>query len=133
MSAWVTADMGTSTRADTGLPAPPPVLGGQGHSSPAFDAIIEQARLERDGRRRLELFHEADRLAVAEDVAGIPIASLRNEAFVKPRVSGRWKYGKAGRRSPTSSSTSARRATRQPSNVARPTPSGRPGPAAGGP
>lgn len=65
------------------------------YANPAFDEIIERARAERDVRRRLDLFHEADRLAVAEDVAMIPIAYVRVDAFIKPWVGGWWEYGKA--------------------------------------
>jgi ABC-type oligopeptide transport system substrate-binding subunit/class 3 adenylate cyclase len=60
-----------------------------------FDALIERARNERDGARRLELFHEADRIAVAERVAVIPLAYGRNNVLVKPWVRGWWEYGKA--------------------------------------
>ena len=66
-----------------------------GYSNPDFDALIERARLERDVRQRLELFHQADRLAVAEEAAVIPLAYDRNDTFVKPWVSGWWEYGKA--------------------------------------
>jgi ABC-type oligopeptide transport system substrate-binding subunit/class 3 adenylate cyclase len=66
-----------------------------GYASPAFDELIERARQERDGRARLELFHEADRLAVAGDVAAIPLAYVRNVVFVKPWVTGWWEFGKS--------------------------------------
>jgi ABC-type oligopeptide transport system substrate-binding subunit/class 3 adenylate cyclase len=65
------------------------------YSNPRFDELIERASRERDVRRRLELFHEADRLAVAEDVAVIPLSYERDASFVKPWVSGWWEYGKA--------------------------------------
>ncbi len=65
------------------------------YANPEFDELIERARLERDIRRRLELFHEADRLAVADEAAVIPLAYGRNDTFVKPWVSGWWEYGKA--------------------------------------
>ncbi|HUG48459.1 MAG TPA: ABC transporter substrate-binding protein [Candidatus Limnocylindria bacterium] len=60
-----------------------------------FDDLIERARRERDVRQRLELFHQADRLAVAEEAAIIPLDYSRNDTFVKPWVSGWWEYGKA--------------------------------------
>jgi ABC-type oligopeptide transport system substrate-binding subunit/class 3 adenylate cyclase len=66
-----------------------------GYSNPQFDALIERARNERDVRRRLELFHEADRFAVAEQAAVIPVTYGRNDTFLKPWVSGWWEYGKA--------------------------------------
>lgn len=65
------------------------------YSSARFDGLIEQASHERDVRRRLELFHEADRLAVAEDAAVIPLTYERDVSYVKPWVSGWWEYGKA--------------------------------------
>jgi len=66
-----------------------------GFSHAPFDALIEQARRERDGRARLELFHEADRMAVAEQVACIPLVYGRNVAYVKPYVDGWWEFGKS--------------------------------------
>ncbi|MDP8905047.1 MAG: ABC transporter substrate-binding protein [Chloroflexota bacterium] len=65
------------------------------YANPEFDSLIERARLERDVRQRLELFHQADRLAVAEETAVIPLAYGRNDTFVKPWVSGWWEYGKS--------------------------------------
>jgi ABC-type transport system substrate-binding protein/class 3 adenylate cyclase len=59
-----------------------------------FDALIERARHERRGRERLELFHEADRMAIADQVALIPIVYGRSTAFVKPWVDGWWEFGK---------------------------------------
>jgi ABC-type oligopeptide transport system substrate-binding subunit/class 3 adenylate cyclase len=66
-----------------------------GFSYEPFDELIEQARRERDGRTRLELFHEADRMAVAEQVACIPLVYGRNVAYVKPYVGGWWEFGKS--------------------------------------
>ena len=60
-----------------------------------FDELIERARVEPDGRRRLELFHAADRMAVAEEVAALPVAYFRGSALVKPWVHGWWEYGKS--------------------------------------
>jgi oligopeptide transport system substrate-binding protein len=60
-----------------------------------YDQLVEEARAEADGRRRLELFHAADRMAIAEQVAAIPIAYFRNVALVKPWVHGWWEYGKS--------------------------------------
>jgi ABC-type oligopeptide transport system substrate-binding subunit/class 3 adenylate cyclase len=61
---------------------------------PPFDELIERARQERSDRARLELFHQADRMAVAERVALIPIGYGRSMAFVQPWVSGWWEFGK---------------------------------------
>jgi len=66
-----------------------------GFSSRAFDDLIEQARQERSDRARLELFHQADRMAVADLVAVIPLVYGRSLAVVKPWVSGWWEFGKS--------------------------------------
>jgi oligopeptide transport system substrate-binding protein len=66
-----------------------------GFADPAFDVLIERARQERSDRERLERFHEADRLAVADRVALIPLVYGRSMAFVKPRVHGWWEFGKS--------------------------------------
>lgn len=66
--------------------------GGFAHA--AFDDLIERARQERSDRGRLELFHEADRLAVADRVAVIPLVYGRSLAVVKPWVRGWWEFGK---------------------------------------
>jgi ABC-type transport system substrate-binding protein len=60
----------------------------------AFDELIERARQERSDRGRLERFHEADRYAVAERVAVIPLVYGRSTAFVRPSVEGWWEFGK---------------------------------------
>jgi ABC-type transport system substrate-binding protein/class 3 adenylate cyclase len=66
-----------------------------GFLHPPFDELIERARQERSDRARLELFHEADRMAVAEQIAVIPLAYGRSMAFVKPWMSGWWEFGKS--------------------------------------
>jgi ABC-type oligopeptide transport system substrate-binding subunit len=66
-----------------------------GFSHPPFDDLIERARRERSDRTRLELFHEADRMAVAERIAVIPLVYGRSMAFVKPWVRGWWEFGKS--------------------------------------
>jgi ABC-type oligopeptide transport system substrate-binding subunit/class 3 adenylate cyclase len=65
-----------------------------GFSDAAFDELIEAARQERSDRGRLERFHEADRYAVAERVAVIPLVYGRDTAFVRPYVEGWWEFGK---------------------------------------
>src|SRR5205085_249172 len=57
-----------------------------GFADPAFDLLIERARQERSDRERLALFHEADRYAVSDRVALIPLVYGRSMAFVKPHV-----------------------------------------------
>jgi oligopeptide transport system substrate-binding protein len=66
--------------------------GGYGHAP--FDALIEQARQERSDRARLEFFHAADRMAVSDQVALIPLAYGRSTAIVKRYVRGWWEFGK---------------------------------------
>lgn len=66
-----------------------------GFAYPSFDALIERARRERSDRSRLELFHEADRMAVADRVAVIPLFYGQSLAFVKPRIKGWWEFGKS--------------------------------------
>ena len=65
-----------------------------GFAHPPFDELIERARQERSDRARLELFHQADRMAVAEQVALIPVGYGRSMAFVQPWVRGWWEFGK---------------------------------------
>lgn len=66
-----------------------------GFADPVFDELIETARQERSDRGRLERFHEADRYAVADRVAVIPLVYGRSTAFVQPRVRGWWEFGKS--------------------------------------
>jgi len=60
-----------------------------------FDQLIERARQERSDRSRLELFHEADRMAAAHRIACIPLVYGRSTSFVKPWVTGWWEFGKS--------------------------------------
>ncbi len=57
--------------------------------------MIERARQERSDRSRLELFHEADRMAVSDRIACIPLVYGRSMSFVKPWVRGWWELGKS--------------------------------------
>ncbi len=66
-----------------------------GYAYPPFDELIERARQERSDRSRLELFHAADRMAVAEQVALIPLAYGRSTAVVHPNLRGWWEFGKS--------------------------------------
>jgi ABC-type transport system substrate-binding protein len=65
-----------------------------GYAYGPFDELVERARQERRDRERLELYHAADRMAVAEQAALIPIAYGRSTAIVKPHVHGWWEFGK---------------------------------------
>ena len=77
-----------------------------GFADPVFDELIEQARQERSDRGRLERFHEADRYAVAERVAVIPLVYGRSTAFVRPRgPAAGGSSARARRTSPTSPSS----------------------------
>jgi oligopeptide transport system substrate-binding protein len=64
-------------------------------ADPRFDELIEAARRERSDRGRLERFHEADRYAVADQVALIPLFYGRSTAFVQPYVHGWWEFAKS--------------------------------------
>jgi ABC-type oligopeptide transport system substrate-binding subunit/class 3 adenylate cyclase len=66
-----------------------------GFASEAFDDLIERARQERSDHGRLELFHQADRMAVTELVAVIPLVYGRSLALVQPWVEGWWEFGKS--------------------------------------
>jgi ABC-type oligopeptide transport system substrate-binding subunit/class 3 adenylate cyclase len=66
-----------------------------GFADPVFDELIEAARQERSDRGRLERFHEADRYAVAERAAVVPLVYGRSTAFVRPHVHGWWEFGKS--------------------------------------
>jgi len=66
-----------------------------GFASEAFDDLIERARQERSDHGRLELFHQADRMAVTDLVAVIPLVYGRSVALVKPWVDGWWEFGKS--------------------------------------
>jgi ABC-type oligopeptide transport system substrate-binding subunit/class 3 adenylate cyclase len=66
-----------------------------GFSHPPFDELIERARQERSDRERLDLYHQADRMAVTERIAVIPLVYGRSMAFVKPWVRGWWEFGKS--------------------------------------
>jgi ABC-type oligopeptide transport system substrate-binding subunit/class 3 adenylate cyclase len=66
-----------------------------GFAYPPYDALIEAARQERSDDARLRLYHEADRMAVADQVALVPLVYGRSMAFVKPFVRGWWEFGKS--------------------------------------
>jgi ABC-type transport system substrate-binding protein/class 3 adenylate cyclase len=65
------------------------------YESERFDELIEQARRAGTDRERLELFHEADRFAVTDQVALIPLVYGRSAAFVQPHVHGWWEFAKS--------------------------------------
>jgi peptide/nickel transport system substrate-binding protein len=60
-----------------------------------FDALVESARQERNDRERLERYHDADRYAVADRVAVLPLVYGRSTALVQPHVHGWWEFAKS--------------------------------------
>ena len=95
-----------------------------GFADAAFDELIEKARQDRSDRGRLERFHEADRYAVADRVAVIPLVYGRSTAFVQPYVRGWWGvqqtlrlvrrcHGRAGSIGSNRCSTSSRKRLRK--------------------
>ncbi|MGA8016464.1 MAG: ABC transporter substrate-binding protein [Candidatus Dormiibacterota bacterium] len=66
-----------------------------GWSCAAFDELVERAVAQREIGARLALFHDADRLAIQDQCALIPVAYLGALAFVKPWVRGWWEWGKS--------------------------------------
>jgi ABC-type transport system substrate-binding protein len=55
-----------------------------------FDALVEEAQASTDHRRRMALYHEADRLLVTEEAAVIPLVYTRTMTLVQPHVKGWW-------------------------------------------
>jgi ABC-type transport system substrate-binding protein/class 3 adenylate cyclase len=65
------------------------------YAHPPFDLLIDSARHAETGTKRLELYRQADRLAVAEEAAVIPLVYGRSMAFVRPGVEGWWEFAKS--------------------------------------
>jgi ABC-type transport system substrate-binding protein len=55
-----------------------------------FDRLVEEAQASTDHRKRMALYHEADRLLVAEDAAIIPLTYTRVVSLVHRRIRGYW-------------------------------------------
>ncbi|MGH2375351.1 MAG: ABC transporter substrate-binding protein, partial [bacterium] len=55
-----------------------------------FDALVEEAQDSTDHRRRMALYHEADRLLVADEAVVIPLVYTRTMTVVQPYVRGWW-------------------------------------------
>jgi ABC-type transport system substrate-binding protein len=66
-----------------------------GYAYAPFDELIDQARHAPTGAKRLELFRQADRLAVVDQAAVIPLVYGRSMAFVRPGVEGWWEFAKS--------------------------------------
>ncbi len=55
------------------------------YSNPAYDALLEQAAVEPDAQRRLDILAEAERLIVEEDVPMIPIFHYAHVMMFDPQ------------------------------------------------
>jgi ABC-type oligopeptide transport system substrate-binding subunit/class 3 adenylate cyclase len=66
-----------------------------GYAHRPFDELIDEARHATTSARRLELFRRADRMAVVEEAAVIPLVYGRSMAFVRPGVEGWWEFAKS--------------------------------------
>ncbi|HEY3050134.1 MAG TPA: ABC transporter substrate-binding protein [Gaiellaceae bacterium] len=66
-----------------------------GYAHQPFDELIDEARHATTSTRRLELFRQADRMAVVEEAAVIPLVYGRSMAFVRPGVEGWWEFAKS--------------------------------------
>lgn len=64
-----------------------------GWSHPPLDALLDAAHAERSGPSRLALFHQADRLAVQDECAVIPLLYTRYTVVAKSWVHGLWEWG----------------------------------------
>ena len=62
-------------------------------TSARLDSLLDRARQSSDGAVRLELYHQADRLAVQEEFLVIPILYRGIRWLVKPWVHGVWAWG----------------------------------------
>lgn len=62
-------------------------------SHPPFDDLVDRALGERTGTRRLALFHAADRMAVVDQHAVIPLVYARPTVLLRPWVHGWWEWG----------------------------------------
>jgi oligopeptide transport system substrate-binding protein len=58
-----------------------------GYSNPRFDALCDTADKEQDEQKRIQLYREAERIAV-QDVPWIPIYFQRDVELIKPYVKG---------------------------------------------
>lgn len=65
------------------------------YASAEYDELIRRACSATDESTRLELFHRADRLVVAEDVAVIPLSYDSTASFHSTDVEGWWEFGKS--------------------------------------
>jgi len=61
-------------------------------SSPAFDALVDRALAQDLSAARLALFHEADRLAIQNECAVIPLYYTHVTALLQPWVHGWWTW-----------------------------------------
>lgn len=66
-----------------------------GFASGPYDRLVEKACAAGDERTRLALFHDADRMAVAEQAAVLTVSYDRNLSLRRPTVEGWWEFGKS--------------------------------------
>lgn len=59
-----------------------------GYSNPRFDALCDQADREQDEQKRIQLYRQAERIAVQEDVPWITLYFQRDVELIKPYVKG---------------------------------------------
>ena len=60
---------------------------GIGYSSAAFDKLCDQADVEHDPTKRIELYRQAERIAI-DDAPWVPLYFQKDLVLMKPRVSG---------------------------------------------
>ncbi len=53
-----------------------------------YDALVERSDVEKDPKKRAELMHEAERLAVGEKFYVIPLFAMKNCNLVRPDIGG---------------------------------------------
>ena len=58
------------------------------YANPAYDRMIDEANATTDRRRQIARFQQAERLAIVDDVALIPVMHPRNLIAINPHVKG---------------------------------------------
>ena len=58
-----------------------------GYSNPEVDLLLDEARIERDPQRRLELYQQAE-LLIVDDVAWIPLYFQLSHVVINPDIEG---------------------------------------------
>ena len=60
---------------------------GIGYSDPKFDALCDKADVEHDPKKRIDLYHQAEQVAI-DDAPWVPLYFQKDLVVMKPRVSG---------------------------------------------